>query len=281
MPFRFVLALLASMSLGAATAADYAQPLFDAHLHYNAEAQAAHPVPDVFARLAAQGVAAALVTSRPNAGTRRLAAATADGASLRVVPFLRPYRTDADRASWFKDPAIWALIEDEFARDIGYRGIGEFHVHGASDAAGPVVKRVVDLAVARGLWLHAHCDEAALEAIYAHDPRVKVIWAHTGFTTPVAQVQRYLERHPTLVGELSYRGGVTAAGRVTPEWRALFLQYPDRFLLGSDTWVNERWTSYGDIVSSYRSWLADLPPAVARQIAWDNAARMFDLPPGR
>jgi predicted TIM-barrel fold metal-dependent hydrolase len=59
------------------------------------------------------------------------------------------------------------------------------------------------------------------------------------------------------------------------------LQYPDRFLLGSDTWVNERWTSYGDIVSSYRSWLADLPPAVARQIAWDNAARMFDLPPGR
>jgi predicted TIM-barrel fold metal-dependent hydrolase len=45
--------------------------------------------------------------------------------------------------------------------------------------------------------------------------------------------------------------------------------------------VNERWASYGDIMSGYRSWLTDLPPAVARQIAWDNAARMFDLPTGR
>jgi hypothetical protein len=44
-------------------------------------------------------------------------------------------------------------------------------------------------------------------------------------------------------------------------------------------WVKERWASYGDIMSGYRSWLTDLPPA--RQIAWDNAARMFDLPTGR
>jgi predicted TIM-barrel fold metal-dependent hydrolase len=144
-----------------------------------------------------------------------------------------------------------------------------------------VVKQIVALAVARGLWLHAHCDEAALEAIYAHDPRVKVIWAHTGFTTPLAQVERYLERYPTLVGELSYRSGVVAAGRVTPEWRGLFERHPNRFLLGSDTWNNGRWANYGEMMSGYRAWLADLPLGVARQIAWDNAARMFDLPPAR
>jgi len=33
----------------------------------------------------------------------------------------------------------------------------------------------------------------------------------------------------------------------------------DRFLLGSDTWINERWQSYGDIMAGYRAWLAQLP----------------------
>ena len=27
-----------------------------------------------------------------------------------------------------------------------------------------------------------------------------------------------------------------------------------------------------------RRWLADLPPAVARRIAWDNGAALFGLP---
>jgi hypothetical protein len=47
--------------------------------------------------------------------------------------------------------------------------------------------------------------------------------------------------------------------------------YPDRFLLGSDTWVPERWASYGDTMDGYRAWLAQLPPPIARQIAHGNA----------
>jgi hypothetical protein len=56
-----------------------------------------------------------------------------------------------------------------------------------------------------------------------------------------------------------------------PEWRALFERYPDRFLLGSDTWVPERWAAYGDIMAGYRAWLEQLPPKVAAQIAHGNA----------
>ena len=62
---------------------------------------------------------------------------------------------------------------------------------------------------------------------------------------------------------------------LTPEWRALFERYPDRFLLGSDTWVPERWASYGDIMAGYRAWLQQLPPKVARQIAHGNARALF------
>jgi predicted TIM-barrel fold metal-dependent hydrolase len=192
-----------------------------------------------------------------------------------VVPFIRPYRNHADRATWFRDPAIYALIEQELSRDVDWRGIGEFHVFGATDAGTPEVKRIVDLAVARGLWLHAHCDEEALEALYRHDPRVRVVWAHSGFTVSPPRLAEWLERRPTLIGELSYRYDVTSDGKLDPAWRALLERHADRFVLGSDTWINERWERYGEIVALYRGWLSQLPSGVASAIAWRNGERLF------
>jgi predicted TIM-barrel fold metal-dependent hydrolase len=132
--------------------------------------------------------------------------------------------------------------------------------------------------VERGLWLHAHCDDAALEILFAHDPRVKIIWAHSGFSTPPAQIARYLAQYPNLVGELSYRYDVTEDGKLAPAWRALLLAYPDRFVVGSDTWVNERWARYGEIIEYYRAWLAQLPAEVGAKIGSGNGERLFPAP---
>jgi len=55
----------------------------------------------------------------------------------------------------------------------------------------------------------------------------------------------------------------------------LFAKYPDRFLLGSDTWVPERWASYDQIMGGYRAWLAQLSDDQARRIAHGNAERLF------
>jgi len=55
----------------------------------------------------------------------------------------------------------------------------------------------------------------------------------------------------------------------------LFERYPERFLLGSDTWINARWDSYGSTMGDYRSWLAQLPRDVAEKIAFLNAERLF------
>lgn len=276
LPIAIVATLAAGLGFAAPARAAEPLPIFDAHLHYNDEAVPAYPVADVLQRFRASGVATILATSRPNDGTRALvAAAAADPrAAPRVVPFIRPYRNHADRQTWFNDPAIYALIETELQRGIGYRGIGEFHVFGR-DADTPSVKEIVALAVERGLWLHAHCDDVALETLFAHDPRVKIVWAHTGFSTPPAKVARYFAQHPNLVGELSYRYDVTMDGRLTPAWRALFLAHPDRFVVGSDTWVNERWARYGEIIDYYRGWLAELPADVAARIAWGNGERLF------
>jgi len=253
------------------------QELFDAHLHYNDEAVAAFSVAEVLQIFRRNGVTAILATSRPNDGTRALVAAARDapGSAPRVVPFIRPYRNQADRQTWFNDPEIYELIESELARGIGYRGIGEFHVIGAADASTAQVRKIVQLAVARDLWLHAHCDEAALEALYAHDPKVKIIWAHSGFSTPPDTIAAHMARHPTLVGELSYRYDITENGKVAPAWQSLFARYPERFVIGSDTWVNQRWVQYGEIMDWYRGWLALLPADIARRIAFANAAGLF------
>ena len=259
------------LAFAATTALAGPLPIFDAHLHYNAEAVGRYPVPAVLELLGRSGVAAVLATSVPNDGTRALLASASP--QLRVVPFARPYRTDADRATWFRDADTLALIELELGR-AEYRGIGEFHVYG-EDAGSEVVRRVVALAVRRGLFLYAHCDEAALERIFAHDPSARVIWAHTGFDAPPERIEQWLERFPSLWGELSYRYDVTENGHLKPAWRRLFLRYPDRFLIGSDTWVNERWQRYGEIIAWYRAWLSELPAEAARAIAWKNAERLF------
>jgi hypothetical protein len=53
---------------------------------------------------------------------------------------------------------------------------------------------------------------------------------------------------------------------------------PERFLVGSDTWINACWDDYEALMVQARRWLADLPPGVARRIAWDNGAVLFGLP---
>jgi hypothetical protein len=258
-------------------AADPQAKLFDAHLHYNADARRQMSPEKTLSRLEAAGIGAVIATSTPNEGSTDLGRA-AEGRSVAVIAFLRPYHSDADRGTWFNDAAIAALIDRELASSERYRGIGEFHVHGASDASGAVMKHIVEKAVERDLWLHAHCDDAALEAIFSHDPRVKVIWAHTGFTTPPAKIAAYLAAHPTLMAELSYRDDVASGSKVTPAWRELLLRHPERFLLGSDTWNDERWAGYERRIEAYRAWLADLPAEVARNVGWQNGARMFGLP---
>ena len=268
---RSLLAVLWWLLAAMPTLAAEPLPIFDAHLHYNWEPKPHLPLDQVLALFRANGINGILANSRPNDGTHALVASQAPG--LAVVPFIRPYRQRADIQTWFNDPAIYELIEAEYARG-GAKGIGEFHIYGDA-AAGPWVKKMVEFAGAHGLYLLAHCDEAALLHLFTHDPKAKVIWAHTGFSTPVGRVDELLASHATLWGELSYRGGITEGRELTPGWRWLFERRPERFLLGSDTWINERWDAYGEIMRGYRLWLEQLPRPAAEQIAHGNAERLF------
>ncbi|HQR76137.1 MAG TPA: amidohydrolase, partial [Burkholderiaceae bacterium] len=252
--------------------ARYDGRLFDGHLHLNWENGFRFPVAEAFALMRANGVTTILATSRPNDGTHALVDGAKEG--VRVVPFLRPYRVRSDVQTWSTDATVLALLEEEFRRGY-YVGLGEFHLSGDA-AASEVVRRTVDFARRHELWLHAHVDDAALEILYRHDPRAKIIWAHTGFSTPTEKVGAYLRAHPRLVCELSYRYGITGdGGRLTPEWRQLFEAFPDRFIVGSDTWIPQRWQVYGELMETYRTWLGQLPRPVADRIAHGNGERLF------
>jgi hypothetical protein len=246
-------------------------PVFDAHVHYNLDEGRPLPVEEVLETWRKAGIRSVLLTSRPNDGTRELLAAA--GSEFQAVAFARPYQVLSDVHTWFRNPAIYAMIERELDRGI-YRGIGEFHIFGR-DADSEGFARIVRLAAQEKLWLHAHCDDYVIERIFALDPAARVIWAHTGMSTPAARVDQLFARYPQLYGELSFRGGITDGDALSSEWRELFGKYPDRFLLGSDTWVPQRWPAVPAIIDGYRSWLKELPQETARNIAWRNGARLF------
>jgi predicted TIM-barrel fold metal-dependent hydrolase len=264
--------------------AAYAGPLFDAHLHYNDEAVARYPIADVLGRMQRSGVRAVIANSRPNDGTKALAAArdSTRHAGVTVVPFVRLYRNRADYSGWHADPSIVEMVLRELAAgtEAGpYRGLGEFHLYDSANADGATARRLMQLAQERGLVVLAHVDDVAIEKLLAHAPRAKLIWAHSGIGgAPVERVRALLQRHPTLFGELSYRPGLTEGeGRLSAPWKALLTDLPERFLVGSDTWVNGRWDDYEALMQQARRWLGDLPAPVARRIGWDNGAALFGL----
>ncbi|KAA0075953.1 amidohydrolase family protein [Tardiphaga sp. P9-11] len=268
-------ALLAALVVAQVRADDRIE-IFDAHMHYNWEPKPYYQPDEVLEVFRKNRVTGILATSRPNTGTHVLMddKAKSKAGDLQVVPFIRPYCVRADIGSWFNDPVIFDLVQEEFKRGY-YRGVGEFHLTGKA-ADTEMVKKTVDFAVVNNLYLHAHADDEAVEILMRQNPRAQIIWAHTGFSLAPDRVAAMLIKYPKLWGELSYRSGIVdGSGKLTPQWRVLFERYPDRFLLGSDTWVPERWASYGDIMDGYRAWLAQLSPSVAKQIAHGNARALF------
>ena len=131
-----------------------------------------------------------------------------------------------------------------------------------------------------------HANIAAFERLLAHNPRAHIIWAHlgndnTGFRTPEL-AERLMRAHPNLYQEIKIDPGAIglnsplsdgASGKIKSDWLKLFQDFPDRFLIGSDQ-------HYPPIAGQNR-WeapvllLNQLPPAVRRKIAVDNARKLY------
>jgi len=262
------LAATAVAALASVAAAAAELPIFDAHMHYSHDAWEMLPPDKALALLRQAGVRRALVSSSNDEGQQRLAQLAPD----LILPSLRPYRQRGDQSRWQHDETVKAYLDERLSR-YRYVALGEYHLYGA-DADLPVPRHVVQLARKHGLVLHSHSDADAIERQFAQWREARILWAHAGFDSP-ARVRAMLARHPALWCDLAFRSDHAPDGRLDPEWKQLFLDFPDRFMVGTDTFTPERWPYVVEHARWSRQWLAQLPPAVAEKIAWRNGEALF------
>jgi hypothetical protein len=265
MLFRLIptLPLLIALNAGATTL-----PIFDSHLHYSHDAWEQLPPKAAIALLRKAGLKAAMISSSSDDGTQMLYAEAPD----LVIPVLRPYRQRGELSTWVRDPSIIPHLESRL-KNYRYVAIGEYHVFGA-DADLPVMRRVVELARENKLYLHSHSDADAIERQFKQNPNARILWAHSGFDSP-DKVREMLRKHKNLWCDLAFRSDHASNGKVDPAWRAAFMEFPDRFLVGTDTFTPERWHFVVEHANWSRQWLSDLPAAVAERIAYKNGEALF------
>ena len=260
------------LALGAPAAAAAGElPIFDAHLHYSHDAWDMVPPRDAVALLRKAGLRRALVSSSNDDGNQKLLAEAPD----LILPSLRPYRTRGEISTWFRDESVITYMEQRLAKHT-YVAIGEFHLYGA-DADLPVPRRMVQLARQYKLLLHAHSDADAIERLFRQWPEARILWAHSGFDQP-DRLREMLKKHKNLWCDLAFRTDHGSGGKVGPEWRRAFLDFPDRFMVGTDSYTPERWPYVVEHADWSRGWMKDLPPEVAERIAYRNGEAVFGGP---
>ena len=260
--------VLAAMAFSSSVLA--VSPVFDAHLHYNREDTARYSPEDILSILGENGVDRAVVTGRP----ARLAMQLQELAPHRIIPILGVYRNLADKSTWMYDNSLPVRVEHQLAEKY-WRGIGELHIF-ARDRNSPVFLRLVELAAAHRMPLLMHCDPVVIDALFEHAPDVTVIWAHAGAYPYPPLLRDYLERYPGLHMDLSVRDDrIAPSGEIESSWELLLMEFPDRFLVGVDTYSTARWKDYPKVIARIRAWLKQLPPEAAEAISYKNGERLF------
>ena len=196
--------------------------------------------------------------------------------------------------------------------------MGDTHPYEAAPADHPLLLELADVAAENGLAIDVHFDmvsrdmdlprifvnptaqypnpprlvrnQEPFERFLAHNRGAKIVWAHVGgeslgARTP-AVVRGFFARHPNLY--MSIRLGRTSSsdeamafspdGKLKPAWKAVIVEFPDRFVLGSDTFHQDGASLRGGSREGHENFhrlLSQLPPDVAAKIARDNVAHIY------
>lgn len=136
------------------------------------------------------------------------------------------------------------------------------------------------------------------ERLLEHNPKAIIVWAHVGsdnlgqWTSRLTR--KMLRKHPNLYMSLRLsigRGGFRknnplSPGGIKPNWLAVFREFPDRFVIGSDEFFISPKTrgpkavfAKHDAIIRKRTklFLSRLPPDLARKIGYENAIRIYKL----
>jgi len=246
--------------------------IFDAHMHYKEPAWEPYPPDTVLKLMDKTGVAMALVSSTPDDGTIRLW----EYAPKRIVPEIRPYHDQWGSGNWTRAPDMFEYILGRLDK-YPHTGIGEFHLHRVDMKDAPLLSQIAKVAFERDLYIHVHSGSEPVEFLYSLQSGLKVIWAHAGMSEPAEEVERMMGSYETLYADTSYRETdiLRPGNTIDPAWRRVLMTYWDRFMVGTDTWVNAQWAEYEAIVQINRQWISHFPQKQAEAFAYKNAQRLF------
>ncbi|MGH7339882.1 MAG: amidohydrolase family protein [Candidatus Rokuibacteriota bacterium] len=264
-----------------ASGADYAGPLIDAHSH----------VPNV-------GAIGAYVDAMQRHDVRRVVLLGVGGVQKDDLAWI------AAAARKHRDRVLPGVpVPDPTAPDASIRleqaltrvkahAIGEIHLRQASrkidrDPTTPAFGRVLEVAAKHGLpvVVHDELDDRATaalgEALAAH-PKAVIVLAHAGEATP-ARLEPLLAKHANLMVDLSGMHFqrtprlATETGPIEPVWKRLIEKMPGRFMMGIDVWSPKLFepAMLDRLMKWTRRILGELSPAVAEQVAYRNAARLY------
>ncbi len=298
---RIALGALSMLIVGNTVAGDEEIPIIDAHSQVDQHVDLDRIVP----LLDKAGVQRIILATRGKRKLKELAALT-DRHPDRITMSLRTKGGAFER----NKPRYYALLKKQLAMpQIG--AIAEvilWHAQKGNKAGqrevragAPQVQAALQIALDWKWPFIAHYEFAApgphsrdiymadFENLLGTHPAHPFLLIHMGQLGP-AEARRLLRVHGNVHFLTSHANTLTVSKskqpwvdmfdgeRLSAEWRALVIAYPDRFVLAFDNVFADHWGAYFlEQVALWRKALADLPVDVAHKLAHGNAERLWRL----
>jgi hypothetical protein len=211
-------------------------------------------------------------------------------------------------ANGLVDPQSVAFAEmfamaDQLLQSRQAYGFGELHIDNSKSFStyqfarkvrfdNPVTRQIYELANKHGGFVQIHMQAdpenvADLERYLGEFPRAITILSHSLPYSKQPMLRELLAKHPNLYLDLSRKGSIlnekeaaqafAASSGPKENWRKTIEQFPDRFLVGSDTHAPDE-RRYDDVMREFREGLFPyLRAETVKKVAYENAVRIFGL----
>jgi len=264
----------------------------DSHIHFNWDHREETSTEEVIDILKQHDVGLTIVASTPS----KLALELREKGGDWVIPFFSPYIHENGKRDWYLDEQVVKDAEQGLESS-QYYGIGEIHFMNGfqpkTDNA--IFQKLLKLAERYAVPMLIHIDsgnEQTFLQLCSTNPNIKMIFAHAGGNLRPSHIEKILKQCSNAWIDFAARDPWRYDGiskddyTLLPEWRALVLEYPERFITGTDpvwkvtrwsTWDtgDEGWTHYQKLYDYHWRWMNDLPEEVRRKIAWENTQTLL------
>jgi hypothetical protein len=96
--------------------------------------------------------------------------------------------------------------------------------------------------------------------MFKQNPEALVLWAHSGFEQ-VEKVRAMVTKHKTLWADVALRTDHAPSGKLDATWKQLFVDFPERFMVGTDTYTPSAGTTWSSTPTTRASGSTSCPPS--------------------